>query len=473
MSIRLQALPLLVLAGSLSACNCGDDGLKKVRDGAIEILSPADGDTAASMVTFTARATSSGGLQWLALKVGSKEIATCNPGDDNTTIDCTKEFSVPDFVSEAVNNAITLTALARDGGGDLIEKSVTIVAAPLTVKFVKPSAPAGGTATLRGETALEVAVDSLMTVQAVAVTVDDKPEPLAQWRAVPYKTLVKWASVLGTGDHVLKAQARDVNGAVARAELKVKVSCGSDNECATGTRCCTDTGRCNPIVGAGADCDCEHPCPYDQGCFPGTCGTLPRKCRPGCFPGGSQRGQYADRCGSESQGATSVPAYCSALPPSEATAQNKGGACAPMDAVGPTNAMCSITRQDCPDAPLDKNSPVSPTNPLIKYSCVPASPKGNICLPAGSIPESGTGCEYDTCGDTAKACQKGLLCVTLIDQSGSPLGPATCRKQCANPDPLGGVFGGSPECPSGQYCGGLLGPGLEEFPTGSCSKPGL
>lgn len=454
-----------VVTGLLAAgCNCGGEGLKKLGDGQIAILSPADGATADALVHFEAKAQSSLGLKWVSLRVGTDEIFSCPPGADNTEISCAKDFNLSDEIAQAENGALTLTAVAKDESDNTLQKSVKIVAAPLTVLFKQPvGAGDPPVAKVRGTSAVTLEVHSLIAVEAVQVTVDDLPAPVAQWRAAPYTQSVAWASKVGTGRHVLKAQARDTNGMTARAELAVDVSCAADTECAAGSRCCPASGKCNPIVARGADCDCDHPCPTAEGCFPGTCGALPRKCRPGCFPGGQQRGQYADRCSPETQGSATTAAYCSQLPAGEATTQNKGGACAPADG-------CSITAQNCPDAPLDKNKPAGAGNPVTKYSCEPVSPTTNTCLPAGGLPLGGTGCSYDTCGDNSKGCQRGYICVTSIDLSGNPLGPSTCSKQCSDPDPMGGLLGGSPDCPSGQYCGQLLGPGLEQFPNGSCSK---
>jgi hypothetical protein len=472
--------PLALLAVlAAAACNCGDTGLKTIKDGAIEILSPADGETVASIITFTARATSTEGLQWASLKAGSLEVATCTPGADPQVIECTQELEVPKLVAEAQNNALVLTALARTNADDLVEKSVTVVLAPLTVSFRKPvlSQQDPPMARVAGRSDVELFVDSLQPVEAVIVTADDQSTPIAQWRGQPdtrqYKQPLDWAKALTTGEHVLKAAARDVNGAVARAELRVVVMCGADSECPTNQRCCPSSGKCNPIVAPGADCDCDHPCPYDQGCFPGTCGLLPRKCRPGCDPGGNSRGDNAEKCYSpEMAGGQAVPAYCARLPAGEATGANEGGACAPGSA-------CDVAAQNCPRAPLDRNQPVSPTNPLIDYTCTPVGPndpnnRGKdvaTCFPAGGLPDGTTNCD-DSCNDVSRSCAKGLLCVTLIGPDDQPLGPPTCRKQCTKiSDPLGGLFGGGGggECPSGQLCGGLLGPGFERYNTGACS----
>ena len=234
-------------------------------------------------------------------------------------------------------------------------------------------------------------------------------------------------------------------------------SCKTDRDCgaAPNTRCCPETGNCNPIVAENADCDCEHPCPLDQGCFPGTCGQTPRKCRPGCYPGdyGSAADGYtghkADHCAT----VNGVPAYCASLPLSEATTANRGGACAVSD-------TCNVLRQDCPNLPLDRTRPAGTDNPAVPHTCVPASPTTNQCLPAGSKPVGGTNCEQ-ACGTTQNSCVKGSSCATPINSDGSPAGPSTCDAQCQT----------SINCPQGQVCLTLLGPGREAYQTGACGSP--
>jgi hypothetical protein len=169
---------------------------------------------------------------------------------------------------------------------------------------------------------------SALPIAAVAVTYPDSSgatEVLYQWPdggTSPFTTTLNWDSKPGGGLWHLTAEAKDSEGNVDSTERDVLVACTSDTNCPSGERCCTTTGICYPMVGENDDCDCEHPCQLNQGCFPGTCGATPQKCRPGCFPGSFATNQPADVCAPQN----GDPAYCSPLPADQVTAQNKGGA---------------------------------------------------------------------------------------------------------------------------------------------------
>jgi hypothetical protein len=271
---------------------------------------------------------------------------------------------------------------------------------------------------------------------------------------------------MGTGVHHLVAQAQDMNGNVNSAKLDVEVGCTADSECSSGNRCCVVQKTCNPIVSPGSDCDCEHPCPLDQGCFPGTCDAAPLKCRPGCNPG--DQTHVADACAPETDSTGMHTTYCTNLPAGSATVQNKGGACAPSD-------DCDVVKQNCPPFPLDRTRPVSASNPAVPHTCVPASPaspKANACLPAGNTKPLGTGCDL-ACGNDTTNCSRGLICVTPVDSTGTATGPAACQNQCSTPwmgDPSNPFATPSqaPDCSPNQYCGGLQGNGGAAFATGVC-----
>ena len=470
-----RLLPLALLATfTAGACNCGGDRLNKLRDTQLVIESPADGSNAAASVHFAAKATNNAGLQWVSLQVGTDEIASCKAGADNSVIECAKDFTVQSEIAQQKNGALTLTAVTKDTSDQTVQKSVKVILPGLTVKFVLPtlSQPNPPVASVHDASPVEVAVTSLVDLNAVQVTVDQSDQPLAQWRPAagtasqpqPIQLTspnIAWAQQVGNGPHTLKATASDKNGNTATATLAIVFPCASDADCSTGARCCTSDGKCNKMVGAGANCDCDDPCPVNEGCFPGNCGVLPRKCRPGCFPGSSSPQPYGtapDSCQPEPQGGLTVPAFCAQLPAAEATQANKGGACAPAD-------NCSVSAQNCPDAPLDRNSPRSATNPIVHYSCGPASPTTVVCSPAGNLQEGATNCA-DSCSDVSQTCAKGLICVTSIDGSGNPLGPPTCRVECTDPSSI--PLGGSSDCPAGESCGQVFGPGDQMYQTGSC-----
>jgi hypothetical protein len=261
---------------------------------------------------------------------------------------------------------------------------------------------------------------------------------LVQWTTnlsgTVYQGNVAWATELGLGAHTLTATGNWSDGETATATLNVQVRCSSDTDCSSGERCCSNDGTCNPIVAENADCDCDHPCPSDQGCFPGVCGETPAKCRPGCFPGSGVTAQYPsgklpDPCPAQN----GSPAFCNPLPADQVTAQNKGGACAVGD-------NCSVTAQNCGMLPLDRSQPASASNPLVPYNCLPVAPNLTGCFPAGTVGSFGTGCTENCGGNgevTSTNCAAGYECVQSVDSSGNPLGPAACEKQCANPSQTG------------------------------------
>jgi hypothetical protein len=460
----------LTLAAGAVACDCGGPQLKKVNDTRVVINAPVEGDTVATTANFDATANSAAGLASLVLRVGPKTLQTCTPGSDDTSIQCVTNVKVADVLDQQVENTVTFTATATDLNGELVEASVKVVLAPITIKFIRPSARLPN---VRGTSVLELTVDSLLGVEAVQVTADDKTTPFANWRAAPYlKTDVAWPSEVGIGAHKLRASARDMNGAVASAEITINVSCGADDDCASGQRCCATSGKCNPIVGPGADCDCDRPCPSDQGCFPGTCSRGKSKCRPGCYPGANGEGQigpryYAERCGDlvPEPGQPSGPAYCENLPSDQATDQNKGGACKPAN-------PCDLSGQNCANGRVNPDLPESAQNPVVPYSCVPQVPDVHICVPAGTLPEGSLNCSPDSCESVSAACAKGLMCVRHVDANGRPIDDPQCRRQCfTQEDPFTVLFGGNSVCGGNgtRYCNmGLVGAGYEPMGSGIC-----
>ncbi len=481
---------------AVGGCNCGTNGVNRVRDTQVVILTPKDGTPAAATIHFTAKATSSIGLKSLSLKVGTVALKLCPPGSDVTEIDCGQDFPLSSYVSQEQNDALTLTATAIDDYDDQVPAVVKVVLSGLKVEFVQPAltqTQPKPVATVHGTGPLTLQVTSLVPIAKVQVTATNTPpnnSTVAGWLNPPALTVsqsINWSN-LGIGDHILTAHVQDKNGATASATREINVICGSDADCPNAQRCCVNDGTCNPMVGNGADCDCDHPCPVNQGCFPGTCGTLPMKCRPGCYPGGTKYGDYAQVCSNEQQGTGSVPAYC-AQDSSVETCTRPGddpngacGACAPAD-------NCSIASQNCPDAPLDRNNPAGPNNPIVHYTCMPASPTTNMCYPAGgqavdsqNCDQNSNGSSYDGCKEVSDSCAKGSMCLTPVDSNYNPIGPSRCYAQCQNPcDPTNTACltnaelqGGSPGCPSGEICvASLLGAGDQPFPNGICDKPGL
>jgi hypothetical protein len=465
MAFRRLSSTWAALLTAVGGCTCGSDDIGNISQNLVVIESPTGGDTlfTKSSATFRAVATNPNGLQFLALQVGTSELKRCDAGEDPTSITCEATFNLTAYGSQiSEQSELTLTAQAKDANDVTTSSAVRIFVKSIVIKFRRPVIPTGrDRAPLRGTDLVEVTVETATPVEAVEVRLDEELVRQARGDRPSYAwNDVVWAALpTGTGDHVLKASARDTNGQSDTATLDVRVACTKDTECAAGSRCCAEDGACHAVVERGAECDCAHPCPADQGCFPGICGQTPRRCRPGCDPGSDTR--YAARCAPQ-DGQT---AYCLRLPAAEATAQNRGGACALGDG-------CGVVAQDCPPLPLDRTQAAGPDNPAAPHTCVPVSPVATACLPAGNIPLNGTDCAYDTCGDPTKACAKGLLCVTPVNASGAPSGPSRCVKQCAQPFFSNGTNFPTQarDCPTGEFCGGLLGVGGERMGTGSCTE---
>ncbi len=464
---RLSLALALFASVTAGACNCDTYNVGGLHDTHVTILSPADGATVGPTVHFSAKATGSTGVQSLALYVGPytgspDQIANCQPASAQTEIDCAKDFSVAAEIAQEENDSLTLTAVARDASNAVTTAQVTVLPPGLTVKFDAPPLTQHNPpiAAVRGTSALTLEVSSLVAVSSVEVMVDHGTQPLASWsqpsgaQPMLLNKTVDWDS-LGKGPHKLAATATDVNGDRTETDLQIVDGCAQDGDCPSGERCCTADGSCNPTVGQGAECSCDKPCSTDEGCFPGTCGTLPAKCRPGCFPGSwdpAPNGTAADTCSPQPQGGQNVAAYCTALPPGEVTAANKGGGCAPGD-------NCQVVPNNCPDAALNRNSPLNAqTNPLVHYTCTPMSPAVNACIPAGAVPVGGACTE--SCDSIQHSCAPGLLCA--VDQSGQ----AKCAIQCTDPD-----RSDAPDCPNGEACVALYGPGNVEYATGTCAAP--
>ena len=236
-------------------------------------------------------------------------------------------------------------------------------------------------------------------------------------------------------------------------------ACTSDANCGANTRCCVNDGLCHPTVGDGAGCDCAHPCAAPEACSPGFCGAGASVCRPACNPGDAST--VASNCAAIGGG----PAFCEAISPD---APADGGTCLPA-------GSCSITAQDCPDAPLDLAAGAGgpPGNPLVHYTCVPAGFSGsaqvNACVPAGALAVGAAGCDGgdEVCGDNSTACVQGAECVGIEGSTAA----YTCALQCPTPQavsftcPASGAGG----CPAGYFCDQLLGNGEQLFTTGVCT----
>ena len=264
----------------------------------------------------------------------------------------------------------------------------------------------------------------------------------------------------GGGMHVLSAISTDAATKTARVDEPVSLGCAADADCAGGGRCCAMDASCHATVGDQALCDCAHPCGAGEGCLAGTCGEAAR-CRAGCFPGTDS--QPSDTCGAN--------LYCSSLPAAQATAQNKGGACAPGDG-------CSVANQDCASYPLDRGSAIdASTNPSTPSTCEPVGIRANVCYPAGPL-RLGAGCGVDGClpavAKLAEACSKGLLCVTPVDSNYNPIAPASCQPFCQFDTSSNSPFQDGCDstrklcCPTGEYCSQLLGAGHVPLPFGAC-----
>jgi hypothetical protein len=467
-----------------SACNCGTrlalNGTTKVT-----ISDPADQQQFANSdtVTFTAHADNAAGLNTLALNVGQVQLKVC--GDANTIVqnlDCSATFAAndPTYTSQIGGGKMVLTAIAIASTGLSTSASVTILIgtpAPTVwaLNFVQPMPGTGfpPTATVSAPSQMQLAIignppSPIISVVVVASGSNNVQIPIASYTSVPYQSQITWLTTPGVGYYTLTGTATAKTGETQSATVIITVNspnCTKDTMCLQGSRCCLDDGQCHPIVGENQDCDCAHPCPTDEGCFPGTCGKAPQQCRPGCFPG--TQAKKPDTCAP----INGIQAYCEPLPPSQVTTQNKGGACAPGDG-------CDVVAQNCPDALLYPGQAAGANNPVVPYSCEPVAMNGNIeatvCFPAGTWPPQGNNTgnkclgETDTCGSDTAGCVKGYECV--YEQGNEAAGPA-CSQQCAHPVSLGfscppSTAGG---CPSGQFCDGLLGNGNVAFTTGVCA----
>ena len=313
---------------------------------------------------------------------------------------------------------------AMDGG--LQAPSIIFTQPALTAGTLPAVADVSGTSPVAVQVTSRVQLSSLIITYDTGLPLVSFPSP----SGTSFSSGITWANTPGVGSHVLTATLTCNDGETAKATETVVVAqpaCTTDANCATGDRCCTTSGLCYPIVAPGADCDCEHPCPTDQGCFPGVCGAAPQKCRPGCFPGSwgpaPNYGEPAATCANDP--ITNQPAYCAQLPASQSTAANQGGACAVGDACDP------ITQTGCAGIPLNRALPVSATNPVVPYNCVPVAPSVNGCIPAGPLGSGATNCNGDTepgitgtaCGATAGNCAAGLDCTQVVDSNGDALTP--------------------------------------------------
>jgi hypothetical protein len=377
------------------ACNCGTrlalNGTTKVT-----ISDPADQQQFANSdtVTFTAHADNAAGLNTLALNVGQVQLKLC--GDANTivqSLDCSATFAAndPTYTSQIGGGKMVLTAIAIASTGLSTSATVTILIgtpAPTVwaLNFVQPMPGTGfpPTATVSAPSEMQLAIignppSQIVSVVVVASGSNNVQIPIASYTSVPYQSQITWLTTPGVGYYTLTGTATAKTGETQSATVIITVNspnCTKDTMCLQGSRCCLDDGQCHPIVGENQDCDCAHPCPTDEGCFPGTCGKAPQQCRPGCFPGTQTK--KPDTCAP----INGVQAYCEPLPPSQVTTQNKGGACAPGDG-------CDVVGQNCPDALLYPGQAPGANNPVVPYSCEPVAMNGNIEAPSASPPAPG------------------------------------------------------------------------------------
>lgn len=461
MQLRRTASVLATLLVAAAGCDCGEAGTSLLGNIEIVINTPFQDERVPNNTPVVLRATASSrvGVTSLTLFVGTEELAFCEADGSGTEMTCEASFTASEHIPKIVNGKLLLKARGTDVRDGVGEAAITVNASLLNIVFLDPglSQESPPLAAVRATTKLEVAVESFMPVAEVLIA-SEFGVILKKFEEPPFAADVRWVDRLGTGEHVVVAKVTDVEGNTAEARRTILISCGNDGDCSRGMRCCGETGTCNPVVGEGEDCDCERPCPGTQGCFPGTCGQTPRKCRPGCFPGTyGVGGKKADRCGSED----GRPAFCVHLPANESTTENLGGACSPADS-------CDVGLQNCPDMPLDRTRPPGPDNPAIAQNCVVAGPTTNRCIPAGNIPAGGKNCQGQVC--TAEyatvSCAKGGLCVQLINPDGTSTGaPPYCSQLCNNP----AITGPRRNCPAGQGCyPGIEGPGREAYTVGTC-----
>lgn len=463
--LSLAALALVALSA------CGDTRLKTVEALTVKIDTPTESQVFAleQALTLHAIADNPAGVAEVKLFAGAVQVGSCVGVGVSTHLECQAVFAPKEQQAQIQNNHLILkaTAASTDASVDATV-DVLVQATPistLALSFVQPalttqSPPVAAV----GETGpLELATSGTATVAKIVIT-DERNHQFATFTSPPYSMIMNWSFALGMGAHTLSATATDTNGNEAIAQRVITIACTADTDCQAGNRCCFQDGQCHPIVAAGADCDCAHPCPLTQGCFPGTCGATPQKCRPGCNPGSNTPSRVPDTCANEN----GQVAYCSPLPKGQATPENHGGACAPADG-------CDVHTQNCPDLPLDRTQPVSATNPAVPHTCQPVSATRTSCFPAGTHPAQDNNPGNDcfngakTCGSAQAGCAKGLLCTGIV---GLPQKGLACSKQCNDPVATS-PFSTPPQsrdCDAGQYCAQLQGTGGQLVLTGICLK---
>jgi hypothetical protein len=467
----------LVFVGLTAGCTCGEVKTTTVGKMVLKIDSPDNGAIFQTGETFDYHATANDllGIKSIELRAGGvtgvaeQTLQTCT-GEAGMPVPrdltCDFSFEIDQHKDLIANGQITLTAVAFDRNGLKTNASIVVRAKPLIVRFKVPSLTPDTdppVARVSGSSQLVVEVVATNGITAVGVT-DEAGQVVAKWPnnpTAPFSKTIIWTDVPGVGTHTLTAIASDDAGNVDSATLALLVSCKQDSDCLSneGTRCCVQDGMCHQMVGENQDCDCAHPCPLDQGCFPGICGATPQKCRPGCKPAGPPDNTHpygiaAERCPRQD----GKPAYCSPLPAGQATEANKGGACAVGD-------DCDVAAQNCADLPLDRTQPPGPSNPPVPQTCAPVAPATNACQPSGGIAPWGINCDQ-ACGATANNCAQGYECVSIADGSGRQIGPSECRKQCSHPgiDP-------SPDCPRDHSaCEKVYVPGMVYLSTGVCQE---
>jgi hypothetical protein len=493
MLVRIRVAFILAAMAAASGCTCAPK-LRAIGDPIVVIDTPAAGTTAGngSSITFHATAYDAVGISTLMLGSGGGDAGTpftmlqnCKApneawGIPTNKATCEFTLAVDSYTHLITQGEIILTAVATDRQSIQGYASVIVNVKALTCRFVEPGTDSA-VANVGSISNVSVAVmNQTAAMKSVVVTSDNGTKEL-NWSSTGwadagsaageffYSNQVKtWASEVGVGMHKLTATCTDVSGNVDSDTMEVNVGCGSDSDCPSGDRCCSQDGKCYATVAEGADCDCQHPCPSNEGCFPGICDAAPQKCRPGCFPGADTPPPYGTApasCAAQD----GLLSFCNNLPADQVTSQNMGGACAVGD-------NCDPIRQNCPDLPLDRSKPAtmpkcttlsaSCPNPTVPQNCVPFAPGVNGCVPAGPIASGGTGCNQ-TCGQETGNCAKGTWCTQAVDQSGNPLGPPTCSAQCPTPTQNPANSAG---CPAGEYCDAVFGLGMVFFSSGVCQS---
>jgi hypothetical protein len=459
---------LALVAGTSS---CGDTRLKTVDALTVKIDAPTGSQVFAldQSLTLHAIADNPAGLTALTLFAGAIQVGGCVGTGTSTHLECQAVFTPKEQQAAIQANHLVLKATAAsadstvDATVDVLVQAIP--ASTLSLDFVQPALTSQSppVAAVGESGPLELFTSGTATVAKLVVK-DERPHVLATFTSAPWLATMNWSFALGMGPHTLSATATDTSGNEALAQRAITIACTADADCQPGNRCCFQDGQCHLIVAAGADCDCAHPCPLTQGCFPGTCGATPQKCRPGCNPGSNSPNRVPDTCANEN----GQVAYCSALPKGQATPENHGGACAPADG-------CDVHTQNCPDLPLDRTKPVGAGNPSVPHTCQPVSATRTSCFPAGTHPPQDNNTANDcangakSCGDAQVGCQKGYLCTGIV---GRPEQGKACSAQCNDPVATS-PFSTPPQsvdCPQGQYCAQLQGTGGQLVLTGICLK---